>query len=270
MLDELQATHDQLVHSEKLASLGQLAAGVAHELNNPLATVLLYSDILLRECAPDDLKRADLAMIAGETKRCKGIVGSLLDFARQNQVDAHPTDLNAVIQAVIAVQAKQGAYTGIKVELALDPNLPKIEADHAQLQEVLVNLMTNAVDAMHAGGTLTVRTLRGPNGMVTLEVADTGAGIPPEHLGKLFTPFFTTKQVGQGTGLGLAIVYGIIKMHRGQINVRSQVGQGTIFTIQLPVKLSGVKGAAPILPASGGLTGLIGGPEQVDVLAIAR
>jgi signal transduction histidine kinase len=261
MLDELQATHDQLVHSEKLASLGQLAAGVAHELNNPLATVLLYSDILLRECPPDDPKRADLAMIAGETKRCKGIVGSLLDFARQNQVSAQPADLNALIQAVLEVQGKREAYSGIKVELVLDPNLPKIEADYAQLQEVLVNLMANAVDAMPAGGALTIRTMRGPNGRVTLEVADTGAGIPPEHLGKLFTPFFTTKQVGQGTGLGLAIVYGIIKMHRGQINVRSQVGQGTAFTIQLPVKLSGLKGAAPTLPPSGGSAGLIGGPE---------
>ena len=261
MLDELQATHDQLVHSEKLASLGQLAAGVAHELNNPLATVLLYSDILLRECPPDDPKRADLALIADETKRCKGIVGSLLDFARQNQVSAQPADLNALIQAVLEVQTKREAYRGINVELVLDPNLPKIEADHAQLQEVLVNLMTNAVDAMPAGGTLTVRTMRGPNGMVTLEVVDTGAGIPPEHLGKLFTPFFTTKQVGQGTGLGLAIVYGIIKMHRGQINVRSQVGQGTTFTIQLPVKLAGLKTAAPMLPPSGGGAGLIGGPE---------
>jgi two-component system NtrC family sensor kinase len=238
MLDELQATHDQLVHSEKLASLGQLAAGVAHELNNPLATVLLYSDILLRECPPDDPRRADLEMIVGETKRCKGIVASLLDFARQNQVEAQPTDLNALIRSVVEVQQKREFYAGITVVTDLDPNLPRIEADHAQLQEVFVNLMSNGVDAMPTGGTLTLRTRSGPGAMVTVEVADSGEGIPPEHLSKLFTPFFSTKPVGKGTGLGLAIVYGIIKMHRGQISVRSQVGQGTTFTIQLPVTLS--------------------------------
>jgi two-component system NtrC family sensor kinase len=260
MLDELQATHDQLVHSEKLASLGQLAAGVAHELNNPLATVLLYSDILQRECPPDDPRRADLEMIVGETKRCKGIVASLLDFARQNQVEARPTELNALIRNVVEVQQKREFYAGIIVVTDLDPNLPKIEADHAQLQEVFVNLMSNGVDAMPAGGTLTLRTRSGPSGMVTVEVADSGEGIAPEHLGKLFTPFFSTKPVGKGTGLGLAIVYGIIKMHRGQINVRSQVGQGTTFIIQLPVTLPSGQpfGAAGMPPTNPGAEKLIG------------
>ena len=261
MLDDLQATQDQLIHSEKLASLGQLAAGVAHELNNPLATVLLYSDILLRECPPDDPKRADLAMIVGETKRCKGIVAALLDFARQNQVEAQPTDVNALIGALVEVERKRARAAAIEMTLDLDGTLPIIQADPAQLQQVLVNLISNGVEAMPDGGRLTLRTRRGPNGMITIEISDTGAGIPAEHLGKLFTPFFTTKQVGQGTGLGLAIVYGIIKMHRGQINVRSQVGQGTTFTIQLPVKLSGPKGIAPMLPPSGGSAGLIGGLE---------
>jgi two-component system NtrC family sensor kinase len=262
MLDELQATHDQLVHSEKLASLGQLAAGVAHELNNPLATVLLYSDILLRECPPEDPKRADLEMIVAETKRCKGIVGALLDFARQNQVDAQPTDLNALIRNMAEVQQRQATYAGIAVVTDLDPNLPKIEADPAQLQEVLVNLMSNGVDAMPEGGTLTLRTRNGPIGMVTIEVADSGTGIPPEHLSKLFTPFFSTKPVGKGTGLGLAIVYGIVKMHRGQINVRSQPGQGATFAIQLPIMLAsgqpfGMPRATP--PVHTGAEKLIGG-----------
>jgi two-component system, NtrC family, sensor kinase len=263
MLDELQATHDQLVHSEKLASLGQLAAGVAHELNNPLATVLLYSDILFRECPPGDPRRADLEMIVAETKRCKGIVASLLDFARQNQVEAQPTDLNALIRNVVEVQEKRETYAGIAVVTDLDPDLPRIEADHAQLQEVFVNLMSNGVDAMPAGGTLTLRTRSGPSGMVTVEVADSGEGIPPEHLSKLFTPFFSTKPVGKGTGLGLAIVYGIIKMHRGQINVRSQVGQGTTFIIQLPVTLPsgqsfGTAGMPPTNPGAETLIGSIG------------
>jgi two-component system, NtrC family, sensor kinase len=223
--------------------------------------VLLYSDILLRECPPGDPRRADLEMIVGETKRCKGIVASLLDFARQNQVEAEPTDVNALIGNVVEVQQKLESYAGIIVVTDLDPNLPKIEADPAQLEEVFVNLMSNGVDAMAAGGTLTLRTRCGPVGMVTVEVADTGEGIAPEHLSKLFTPFFSTKPVGKGTGLGLAIVYGIVKMHRGQINVRSQVGQGTTFSIQLPTTLAIGQpfGASRTAPATPGAEKLIGG-----------
>lgn len=240
MLDTLQTTQEQLVHSEKMASLGQLAAGVAHELNNPLGTVLLYSDILFKECQPNDPRRADLEMIVRETKRCKGIVAGLLDFARQNQVAAQETDLNALIQSVIEIERKREVYARIQVVTELDPALPKIQADPAQLQEVFVNLMSNAVEAMTPGGTLTLRTHTGPLGMVTAEVEDNGEGISPENLGKLFTPFFTTKPVGRGTGLGLAIIYGIIKMHRGQINVQSQLRRGTCFTISLPIRLPGV------------------------------
>lgn len=258
MLDELQATHDQLVHSEKLASLGQLAAGVAHELNNPLATVLLYADILFRESMHGDPLRADLEMIVAETKRCKAIVGSLLDFARQNQVEAQPTDVNALIGALVEVERKRERASAIALLPDLDPALPTIQADPAQLQEVLVNLISNGVEAMPDGGRLTLRTRRGPAGMVTIEIGDTGTGIPAEYLGKLFTPFFTTKPVGKGTGLGLAIAYGIVKMHRGQINVRSQVGQGTTFIIQLPITLS-VAGGTAIPPANGGAERLIGG-----------
>jgi two-component system NtrC family sensor kinase len=258
MLDELQATHDQLVHSEKLASLGQLAAGVAHELNNPLATVLLYADILFRESMHGDPLRADLEMIVAETKRCKAIVGSLLDFARQNQVEAQPTDVNVLIGALVEVERKRERAIAIELLPDLDSALPTIQADPAQLQEVLVNLISNGVEAMPDGGRLTLRTRRGPAGMITIEIGDTGTGIPAEYLGKLFTPFFTTKPVGKGTGLGLAIAYGIVKMHRGQINVRSQIGQGTTFTIQLPVTLA-VAGSASISSANGGAERLIGG-----------
>ncbi len=238
MLDELQATQDQLVHSEKLASLGQLAAGVAHELNNPLATVLLFSDILLRECGPDDPQRTDLEMIVKETRRCKGIVAALLDFARQNQVEAQPTDLNALIRQVLQVEQKRLGDIPITIVAELSPHLPEIEADPGQMHEVVANLVSNALEAMPMGGKLTVRTCPGPNGMVTLEVADTGMGISAEDQAKLFVPFYTTKPVGKGTGLGLAIVYGIIKMHRGQITVQSQVGKGAAFTVFLPIHLS--------------------------------
>jgi two-component system NtrC family sensor kinase len=236
MLDNLQTAQDQLVQSEKLASLGQLAAGVAHELNNPLGTILLYSDILLKDLGPDSPYRADLEVIVNETKRCKGIVAALLEFARQNQVVAQPMDLNALIQNVVEKDRVHYEGKSIQIQLDLDQSLPTIQADQAQLQQVIVNLIENARDAMPSGGTVTIRTHSGPPGMVTLEVSDTGMGIAPENLSKLFTPFFTTKPIGIGTGLGLAIIYGIIKLHRGQINVRSELEKGTTFTIHLPIK----------------------------------
>ncbi|HLE13941.1 MAG TPA: cache domain-containing protein [Anaerolineales bacterium] len=241
MLDTLQTTQDQLVQSEKLASLGQLAAGVAHELNNPLGTILLYSDILRKELDPTSPYQEDIELIVNETKRCKGIVSALLEFARQNQVVAQPTDLNALIQYIVELEQKRFTDSQGEIVLELDASLPVIQADLAQLHQVLVNLIDNAMDAMPDGGKVTLRTINQPAGMVTLEVEDTGIGIPQEHHSMLFTPFFTTKPVGIGTGLGLPIIYGIVKLHRGQINVRSEINKGTTFTIQLPIKLLGVQ-----------------------------
>ncbi len=246
MLDTLQATQDQLVQSEKLASVGQLAAGVAHELNNPLGTVLLYSDILLKELDPDSPYRDDIEVIVNETKRCKGIVSALLEFARQYQVVAQPTDLNALIRDVAEVEIKHYPDSLVEVIYDLDPSLPTIQADTAQMHQVLVNLIDNAIEAMPDGGELTLRTLSKPTGMISLEIADTGVGIPSENVVKVFTPFFTTKPTGKGTGLGLAIVYGIIKLHRGQISVRSEVDKGTIVTIQLPIILQDTGKATPL------------------------
>jgi two-component system NtrC family sensor kinase len=241
MLDTLQNTQDQLVQSEKLASLGQLAAGVAHELNNPLGTILLYSDLLRKECDPNSTYAEDLDIILSETKRCKGIVAALLEFARQNQVIAQPTDLNSLILKVVELQIKNCEALSVQVHLKLYPKLPKIQADPAQIHQVLVNLIENALDAMPDGGQLFIRTKKEPEGMVTVDFEDTGMGISAEHLSKLYTPFFTTKPVGKGTGLGLAIIYGIIKMHRGQIFVHSELNRGTKFSIQLPIKLLGVQ-----------------------------
>lgn len=237
MLDTLQATQDQLVRRENLASLGQLAAGVAHELNNPLATVLLYADIMLRELSDDDPRRSDLEIIMRETNRCKTTVASLLDFARQHQVEAQEIDLNALVESIIETEKQHDAYQGIDIQLVLDPSLPTIHADPTQLRTVFINLLSNAVDAMSYSGTITIKTTPTPTDMVTVSVKDTGEGIPPENLSKIYTPFFTTKPVGKGTGLGLAITYGVVKMHRGQINVDSQVGMGTTFTITLPIRL---------------------------------
>jgi signal transduction histidine kinase len=238
MLDTLNATQDHLVHSEKLASLGQLAAGVAHEINNPLGAILLYSESMLNECAEADPSRDDLSKIVSETKRCKRIVADLLNFSRQHQVVLQPTNIHEMLQELIDQAPRRIKTVVIQFETDFDPNLPTLDCDPAQLRQVFLNLIVNAVEAMPQGGTLTVHTHKGPGETVTVEVRDTGNGIPHEDLGKLFTPFFTTKPIGKGTGLGLAIAYGIIKMHRGQISVRSQVGKGTTFIINLPIKLT--------------------------------
>ena len=235
MLDRLEDTQKQLVQSEKMASLGQLAAGVAHELNNPLTTVLLFSEALLREQENDQQIAGDLKTIIKETDRCRIIVASLLDFARQNQLDAAEINLNELVQRLVEVEKIHERFEAIQIDTQLDPALPRIQADRVQLQTVISNLMANAADAMPAGGKLTLRTYKLSNDRIGLEVEDEGLGISPENQSRLFNPFFTTKPPGKGIGLGLSIVYGIIKMHRGQISVRSQPGSGATFVIHLPV-----------------------------------
>jgi len=235
MVETLQETQDQLVQTEKLASIGQLAAGVAHEINNPLGSVLLYADILCKETPEEnEQQREDLQMIIREANRCKTIVNDLLNFSRQNEVLAKTIDLNAMLHDLAREQRKQEMYLNVEILEDLDPALPIIQADPLQLHQMFVNLMSNAAEAMPDGGELTLRTRSGPApGFIAIEVQDTGAGIPEENMKRIFTPFFTTKPIGKGTGLGLAIIYGIVKMHRGQINVHSEVGKGTIFAITL-------------------------------------
>jgi two-component system NtrC family sensor kinase len=237
MVETLRTTEQQLLQSEKLASVGQLAAGVAHEINNPLGTILLFSDIMRKELPADDPRRDDVTMIIDEATRCKTIVADLLNFARQNEVLAQTTDVNALLREMIEEIAVQPVFEQVKIATQLEPSLPNIQADPAQLREVFVNLMTNAAEAMEGGGSLTITTANAEDEMIKIAFQDTGCGIPEQNLSKIFTPFFTTKAIGKGTGLGLAIVYGIIKMHRGQIYVESEVGVGTTFTITLPVKL---------------------------------
>jgi len=240
MLDQLQETQKQLVQSEKLASLGQLAAGVAHELNNPLATVLLFAGVLLKEKDLKPRHQTDILTIVRETERCRTIVASLLDFARQHQVNAAEININQLIQQMIFLEKNHARYDRVIIETHLDPTLPLILADESQLQTVISNLMANAADAMPVGGKLILRTHRGTSDQVVIEVEDEGEGISAANQTRLFTPFFTTKPPGKGTGLGLSIVYGIIKMHQGQINVNSQEGKGTKVIIQLPLKPVGI------------------------------
>jgi len=234
---ELQDTQQQLIQSEKLASMGQLAAGVAHEINNPLGSILLYSDMMLKEAAENSQHWTDLRFIVSEAIRCKHIVGDLLNFARQNQVLAQDTDLNALVRAVADELKERANSARVEISLNLDAALPIIQADPGQLRQVFINLMVNAAEAMPDGGQLEVSTRPLGTDQVSVAFRDTGNGIPEENLSKLFTPFFTTKPIGKGTGLGLAIVYGIVKMHRGQVQVQSLVGAGTTFTITLPVQL---------------------------------
>jgi signal transduction histidine kinase len=249
-LSELQETQEQLIQKEKLASVGQLAAGVAHEINNPLSSILLYTDVLCQELPEQDAQHyQDLQMVRREAMRCRTIVNDLLSFSRQNEVLAQPTDLNVLLEEIVEEIGIQKRFQDVQIQIDLEPGLPVIEADPFQLRQVFCNLMNNAADAMPTGGSLTLRTKSGPwPGLVTAEVQDTGEGIPEENMKKLFTPFFTTKPMGKGTGLGLAIIYGIVKTHQGQIGVQSQLGQGTTFALtlheQLPAPLESTEASA--------------------------
>lgn len=237
MVTTLERTQQELMHKEKLASMGQLAAGVAHEINNPLGTILLFSDVMYKESSDDDPHREDLKMIINEATRCKNIVADLLNFARQQEILAEETEVHHLLRQVIRGVQLQPLFEKVEIVQRFDPELPSIQADSAQLQQIFVNLLNNAAEAMAGGGTILIETRQSDEHWVEIKISDTGCGIPEENLGRLFTPFFTTKAHGKGTGLGLSIVYGIIKMHRGQIAVKSELDKGTTFTITLPVRL---------------------------------
>lgn len=250
MVETLHETQQELLHKEKLASMGQLAAGVAHEINNPLGTILLYSDVLYKETSESDPHRDDLRMIIKETNRCKVIVRDLLNFAREHEVMAQATNLNDLLEALVAEQKKKPQFENVEIVLQLDSALPTIQADPLQLQQMFINLTNNAAEAIEAkgGGALTIATRQASYGQgVEVSVTDTGTGIAKENMDRLFTPFFTTKAVGKGTGLGLAIVYGIVKMHRGQIQVQSEEGKGTTFTVTLPLTLLAVPKSSEVI-----------------------
>ena len=239
--DQLASAQAALIHSEKLASMGQLAAGIAHEVNNPLGVVLMHSHLMLEEHGNEPRLREDLSTIVDQADRCKKIVAGLLHFARQNIVVLEPTDLRQLVERTMKA-LHLPANIVARVECRLED--PTAEVDRDQLVQVLTNLVSNAQAAMPDGGTLTV-SLDGDAARVRLAVSDTGIGIPKENREKIFEPFFTTKQIGQGTGLGLAVTYGIIKMHHGDITLQSNADPaagptGTTFTITLPRKAPSV------------------------------
>ena len=233
--EELRKTEDQLIKSDKVASLGKLAAGVAHEINSPLTGILTYSSLLLQAKPDGDPDREDLEVIVNETNRCKNIVKGLLDFARQTAPQKTLTDINEVVEKSTNLIAHQASLQNVKIEKKTAPGLPKISVDVGQIQQVFINILLNAIEAMPEGGNLTVSSAR-EDKMVAVRFTDTGVGIPKENLPKILDPFYTTKEQGSGTGLGLSVSYGIVERHRGKLEVKSRVGKGSTFTVKLPIK----------------------------------
>ncbi len=231
-------TQRQLIQSEKLASVGRLAAGVAHQINNPLTGVLTYSSLLLRGKSEGDPDREDLQVIVDETMRCREIVKGLLEFSKQAEPQKDAIDINDVIRNALTLTRHQSLLHDVKVITELSDQLPQIVVDGSQIQEVLLNIILNAIDAIKKGGELRVSSNMIDSGQVVqIRIADTGCGISSEDLDKVFDPFFSTKGA-KGTGLGLAVAYGVIEKHRGKIQMASEIGKGTTCIIDLPVKIS--------------------------------
>ena len=233
--DQLLSTRDALMQSEKLASMGQLAAGIAHEVNNPLGVVLMYAHLLKDGFEKDSPAWRDSVMIAEQADRCKRIVAGLLNFARQNKVLRQPVDIRQLIgQSIKLIPIPDSVKVGVHADL----ENPVAEVDGDQIVQVISNLISNAVAAMPGGGEVKIGA-SGDENQIHITVEDTGVGISEENAKKVFEPFFTTKQIGKGTGLGLAVAYGIVKMHRGAITLKSNADPasgptGTVFTVTLP------------------------------------
>ena len=263
----------RLMQADKLSSIGLLAAGVAHEVNTPLAVISTYAQMLAKQIAGDAEKAPLLEKIARQTFRASEIVNSLLNFSRTSPTEFAIVDLNKVARETLTLVEHQLNKGGVLVELALDPALNRIRGNPGKLQQVLLNLFLNARDAMETGGTLAVFTSDG-SGEVRLTVADTGSGITPENLPRIFDPFFTTKGARKGTGLGLSVSYGIVREHSGEIDVESRPGQGTRFVLRFPEARQAVAGgqwpvATPAAGARGQGIGAIQ-PHPAEAIPVAR
>jgi two-component system, NtrC family, sensor kinase len=243
---QLQAAQRKLIQSDRLASLGQLAASVAHEINNPVSGVLNLSMLLERLMAKGEFPagreaefRKYLGLISTETARVGRIVSDLLSFSRRGKPQHAPADLNKLVRTTLGLADHKLRMINAETVLELQENLPQVECDASQIQQVILNLVLNGAQAMQSGGggRLTIRTSMAPGGSdVELSVQDTGEGIAPENISKIFDPFFTTKADGKGVGLGLAVLYGIVKSHDGEVEVTSRKNEGTTFTVTLPLK----------------------------------
>jgi len=244
---ELKAAQAETARSEKLASVGLLAAGIAHELNNPLTGVLTFSH-LVRKNLPDDSRDAeDLDLVIRETKRCAAIIRRLLDFSREKTPEKAYCDLNALIADSLQLIEQPAQVENIELITDLDETLPDVWLDENLVKQVIMNMLVNARHAIEDGGSITIKTRLSPGylvpdfdnvirDMAEITIHDTGCGIPGDDLQKIFDPFFTTKGVGKGTGLGLSVSHGTIETHGGAIEVESEVGKGTEFRVYLPIE----------------------------------
>ena len=240
---ELQTAHNQMLHAETMVSIGKMAAVVAHEINNPLCGILTYAKLLRKwldqgETGGRHREETEqcLDLIARESRRCGELVKSLLTFSHSGPMNPTATDLHLVIQQLLRLVQPKLTMTGIQATLDLAPELPAVNCDPAQIEQVLLALVSNAIDAMPRGGNLWLRTRLVPDhDEIEIQVQDDGSGIPPEVLPRIFEPFTTTKESGHGVGLGLAVSHSIVERHRGRIAVQSEIGRGTTFTITLPL-----------------------------------
>jgi two-component system NtrC family sensor kinase len=235
--EEKHKMEEQLQISGRLAAVGELVAGVAHELNNPLAAIQAYAQLLNERDDLDDTTKSDVDTIYSQAQRASRITGNLLSFARQTKPEKHPVSINEAIERSLELHNYRMKVNNIEVTTELETGLPETMADFHQLQEVFVNLITNAEQAMteaHGRGELVVKT-RKLGDMIQAEVTDDGPGIPEKNLKRIFDPFFTTKEVGKGTGLGLSICYGIVQEHGGRLYARSKPGEGTTFVVEIPL-----------------------------------
>jgi two-component system NtrC family sensor kinase len=231
-LEEVQM---QLIHADKMVSLGKLAAGVAHEINNPLGGILLFGGLLLEDMDFSDPRRGDMDRIVQEARRCKEIVHSLLDFAHQQRRYREPVDLNAAVDQCLSLLGNKALFQNVEVRRETSGALPLVTGNPSQIKQVFTNIVTNAVDAMNGEGVLTVCSWYDTRAKeVIVSFTDTGPGIPPDIRTQIFEPFFTTKGPGKGTGLGLSLSYNIVRVHRGDIRVDSSPGEGATISVALP------------------------------------
>src|SRR3989339_306045 len=234
-LREIKTLQSQVVQSEKMAAVGQLAGGVAHEINNPLGGVLGFAQVIARNVKEGDNLYVPLKSIEREAIRCKNLVGDLLTFSRSDKSVMASIDLNSAIRSALSLVEARTKTQNIEIVRSFEENLPKFTANSNQVQQVIINLCNNAIDAMPDGGKIAVKTKKLER-EVEITISDTGSGIPEEVRRHLFEPFFTTKEVGKGTGLGLSLVYEIIKKHNGTVEVESELNEGTTFRIRLPIE----------------------------------
>jgi two-component system NtrC family sensor kinase len=241
--EDLEQTHNMLMQSEKMAGLGRLAAGVAHEINNPMSGIMLYANLIQEELGIDHELNEDLLTIIREAERCKIIVADLLEFSHQTTYEMDLVGLNEVIQKTITVLQHQPIFHNIAVSMELDENLPPIYGNPIRLNQVVMNVIVNAAQAMEGNGSLRIASrCRANQDINEISITDSGPGIEDDMLEKIFDPFFTTKATGEGTGLGLSVSYAIIKEHKGTIRVKSSPESGTTFMLRFPVVMETLTG----------------------------